>query len=84
MTQNEQIIISLAQTILIGWSVILVFISVKEIHNYEISQTFKNFLVTIFTMLIVVLIGFILYVFGSQLMEFVVAWLKEVVNRVFG
>jgi tetratricopeptide (TPR) repeat protein len=83
-TQNETVLVQLLATVMIGWTVVLVFLAIKEIHNYEIRETVKNLLVTAFAMLIIVLIGFILYVFGSQLVDFVTSWLKEVANRVFG
>lgn len=83
-TLNEQVIVDLAGFGIVAYTAVLVFVAVKEIHNYEIGQTFKNLLMTVFTMLVIVLIGFILYVFGSQLVDFLSSLLKEVVNRVFG
>lgn len=83
-TLNEQVLVDLAAFVILAYTATLVFVAVKEIHNYEIAQTFKNLLMTLFTMLVIVLIGFILYVFGSQLMDFLSSWVKEVVHRVFG
>lgn len=83
-TLNEQVLVDLAAFVIMAYTATLVFVAVKEIHNYEIGQTFKNLLMTVFTMLVIVLIGFILYVFGSQLMDFLSSWVKEVVHRVFG
>ncbi len=83
LTLNELIIYQLFAGIMILYTVILVFIAVKEIHNYEIKETFKNLLLTIFVMLIIVLILFIIYVFGSQLWTFLESLIKEAFNRVF-
>lgn len=83
LTQNETILLQIFRFFIISYTGILVFLAVKEIHNYEIRETMKNILMTIFTMLIIVLIGFILYVFGSQLFNFIISWLKEVFFRVF-
>lgn len=83
LTLNETILLQIFGFFMISYTLILVFISIKEIHNYEIIETFKNLLLTIFTMLIICLIGFIIYVFGSQLLDFIVSWLKEVFFRVF-
>ena len=83
LTWNELILVRLYEIIMIGWTSILIFLGVKEIHNYEIKETFNNLLMTLFAMLIVVLIGFILYVFGSQLVDFLTDVIEEVVNRVF-
>jgi hypothetical protein len=82
-TLNEQILVDLAGFVIVAYTAVLVFVAVKEIHNYEIGQTFKNLLMTVFTMLVIVLIGFILYVFGSQLTDFLGSLIKEVVHRVF-
>jgi hypothetical protein len=82
LTLNETVIFSLASAVIYGWSLILIFLSVKEIQNYEIKETIKNLFMTLFTIVIIILIGFIVYVFGSQLWDFVSAWLKELINRV--
>jgi succinate dehydrogenase hydrophobic anchor subunit len=50
---------------------------VREIHNYSISETVKNILVTLFTMALFVLTGYILYVLFDQLFEFVKAVAQE-------
>ncbi|MGD9909789.1 MAG: YIP1 family protein [Candidatus Izemoplasmatales bacterium] len=83
LTLNETILLQIFGFFMISYTLILIFIGVKEIHNYEIMETFKNLLLTIFTMLIICLIGFIIYVFGSQLLDFIMSWLKEVFFRVF-
>ncbi|MFH0993708.1 MAG: YIP1 family protein, partial [bacterium] len=82
LTQNEEVVYQLLSTVMYGWTTILVFLAVKEIHNYEIKETVKNLLMTIFTVIIIVLIGFILYVFGAELFDFVASWIKEAINRV--
>jgi len=82
LTQNEMVIYDLVVLVMLGWTAILVFLGIKEIHNYEIGETIKNLLMTAFTMLIILLILFIIYVFGSQLWDFVASWVKEVIHRV--
>jgi len=84
LTLNETVIYQIISAVLYGWTGILLFLSTKEIHNYEINETIKNLLMTLFTMGIIILIGFIVYVFGTQLVNFLGAWWKEVINRVFG
>jgi tetratricopeptide (TPR) repeat protein len=83
LTQNESVVMEIYTAVLYGWTAILIFLSTKEIHNFEIKETFKNLILTLFTVLIIVLIGFIVYAFGSELIHFVVSWVKEVINRVF-
>ncbi|MFA5006894.1 MAG: YIP1 family protein [Candidatus Izemoplasmatales bacterium] len=82
LTLNESILFELSRTVLYGWTAVLVFLSAKEIHNYEIGETAKNLIVTLFAVLIIVLIGFIVYVFGSELWDFVMSWVKELIGRV--
>jgi magnesium-transporting ATPase (P-type) len=83
LDENEVILLQILSFFIIIYTSVLVFIGVREVHNYEIKETFKNILLTIFTMFLIVLICFIVYVFGSQLIEFLVSWVKEVFFRVF-
>ncbi len=83
LTLNEVILLQVLSFFIVSYTLILVFIGVREVHNYEIKETFKNILLTVFTMFLIVLICFIVYVFGSQLIDFLVSWVKEVFFRVF-
>jgi tetratricopeptide (TPR) repeat protein len=83
LTLNESIIYDIFAYFMITYTGILVFMGIKEIHNYEIKETLKNLLLTLFVMLIIVLILFIIYVFGSQLWTFTESLVKEVFYRVF-
>jgi hypothetical protein len=60
------------------WTGLMLFIMVKEIHNYSFWETVRNVLITIFTMALFVLTGYILYVLFNQLFEFVSAIFQEV------
>ena len=82
LTLNELVILQIFGFVMISYTLVLIFLSIKEVHNYEIIQTFKNILMTLFTMFIIGLIGFIIYVFGSQLIDFLESFIKEVVFRV--
>lgn len=82
-TLNETVLVRLYEFVMIAWTLVLVYLSIQEVHNYEIKETVKNLLMTFFAMLIIILIGFILYVFGSQLLSFIQSYLEEVWNRVF-
>ncbi|MBU1145564.1 MAG: DUF1282 family protein [Firmicutes bacterium] len=83
LTLNESVLYDLFLYFIIIYTLVLVFLGIKEIHNYEIKETIKNLLLTIFTMFIIILILFIIYVFGSQLWDFISSWTKEVFFRVF-
>jgi DNA-binding beta-propeller fold protein YncE len=78
LTLNEVFIYSFSSQIISIWTVIMLFIMVKEIHNYSVSETVRNLLATLFTMAMFMLTGYILYVLFSQLYEFVLAVVQEV------
>lgn len=78
MTLNEIFIYSFAGNLMWAWLAIMLFIMVKEIHNYTFWETVRNVLLTIFTMLMFVLTGYILYMLFTQLFDFVSAVLQEV------
>ncbi|MGH2541505.1 MAG: YIP1 family protein, partial [Ardenticatenaceae bacterium] len=77
LTQNEVFLYSLPLGLMWLWIGIMLFIMVKEIHNYSFSETVKNILVTLFTMALFVLTGYILYVLFNQLWEFITAVAQE-------
>jgi tetratricopeptide (TPR) repeat protein len=77
LTLNEAFIHSLAVNAVWFWTGLMLFIMVKEIHNYTLSETVKSIVLTLFTMALFVLTGYILYVLFSQLFEFVSAILQE-------
>jgi tetratricopeptide (TPR) repeat protein len=78
LTLNEIFIYSLAMDIVWFWTGLMMFIMVKEIHNYSFSETVRNVLVTLFTMGLFLLTGYILYVLFNQLFDFTSAIIQEV------
>jgi tetratricopeptide (TPR) repeat protein len=78
LTLNEIFIYTFSLNIVWVWTGIMLFIMVKEIHNYSFSETVRNVLVTLFTMALFVLTGYILFVLFNQLFDFVSAILQEV------
>lgn len=63
------------------WCGILLFFMVKEIHNYEISETLKNIIYTIIGMIIIAIIAFILFGLSNQVWDFVYSIVQEVKIR---
>jgi tetratricopeptide (TPR) repeat protein len=78
LTLNEIFIYSFSINIMWFWVGMMLFIMVKEIHNYSFSETVRNVLMTIFTMGLFLLTGYILSVLLNQLFEFISAILQEV------
>jgi DNA-binding beta-propeller fold protein YncE len=77
LTTNEAFIYSFSMNIVYFWTGLILFFMVKEIHNYEFMETVRNVLVTLFTMAMFVLTGYILYILFSQFFDFITAILQE-------
>ncbi|MBL8092903.1 MAG: YIP1 family protein [Anaerolineales bacterium] len=78
LTQNEVFVHDFSLNLMWAWVGIMLFIMVKEIHNYTFSETVRNVLTTLFTMGLFLLTGYILYVLFNQLYEFVYAIFQEI------
>lgn len=78
LTGNEVFIYTFSQNLMFAWTALMLFLMVKEVHNYTFGETVRNILLTIFTMGLFVLTGYILYVLFNQLFEFISAILQEV------
>ena len=78
LTLNEIFIYNFSTQIMWFWTGMMLFIMVKEVHNYSFSETVKNVLVTIFTIVLFVLTGYILYVLFNQWFDFISAVVQEV------
>lgn len=81
VTFNEVFFVEFAQLFMIVWIVILVFISIREINNYTIKETVKIIGLTAFTILIVLLLAFIIYMLWAQVFDFIKSIAGEVVYR---
>ena len=82
LTANEQFLISFTYALIYGWTATIFFLAVKEINNYLGKETFKVLFLTLFTVLILALLVFIIYVLWSQVFEFVAAIARDAVYRI--
>ena len=82
LTYNEQFILQFADVVIYAYTVILVLIMIQYIHQYTLKETLKNIVITIFGMIIFALMILLVYMFASQLVDFVVSLIKEVIFRV--
>ncbi|WP_130859887.1 YIP1 family protein [Gracilibacillus phocaeensis] len=82
LTYNEAFIYTLSFQVIIAWCVILLFMTIKEIHDYSFWGTVRNILLTLFGMFLTVLIFFVLYVLFDQVYDFVRSIIQEVILRV--
>ncbi|MDW8268971.1 MAG: YIP1 family protein [Anaerolineae bacterium] len=78
LSLNEIFLYTFSTQLMLFWTCLMLFIMVKEVHNYSLSETIRNVLITLFTMGIFLLTGYILYVLFNQLYEFIRAIIQEV------
>ncbi len=77
LSLNEEFVYSFSQSIIWAWTILMLIIMVKEVHNYSFSETLRNIVVTLFTMGLILLTGYILYVLFNQLFDFISAVIQE-------
>lgn len=82
VTVNEQFLISFGYCAIYVWVVVLFVLAVKEVNNYTAKETFKVLCLTAFTIMIMALLLFIIYVLWAQVFEFISAIGGEVVYRI--
>jgi len=81
LTYNEWIVYQLLDGLRYLWSGILIILMIKEVHNYDVKALIKNLFLTLFTMMMLVFIGFLLYVLTAQLWNYVESIIQEVILR---
>jgi hypothetical protein len=81
LTYNEWIVYQLLDGLRFIWSGVLVVLMIKEVHNYDVKALLKNIFLTLFTMMMLVLVGFLLYVLTNQLWNYVESIIREVILR---
>ncbi|MBW8351349.1 YIP1 family protein [Bacillus sp. IITD106] len=82
LSGNEYFVYLFSLRIIYAWCLVILFIMIKEIHNYSISETIRNILVTLFGMAILLLVVFIIFVLMDQVYDFVYSIVKEALLRV--
>lgn len=82
LTLNEVFMFDFTLMIAGGWSLLLLGIMIKEVHNYTFKETMRNIGVTIFAAVVIVLILFILFILTRQVVDFIGSIIGEVSIRV--
>ncbi|MBQ7919538.1 MAG: YIP1 family protein [Lachnospiraceae bacterium] len=82
VTNNEQFLVDFTNYLILAWMAVLFVLAVKEVNNYTAQETFKVICLTAFTILIMALLIFIIYVLWAQVFEFIIAIGGEVVYRI--
>ncbi len=81
LTLNEIFIYQAILTITWGYTFILMITMIKEIHNYNFKKLIVNLLLTFFTMLMILLVLFLVYLLSMQLFDYIESIIKEVTLR---
>jgi len=82
LTANESFIYELIYGIGVTFTVIYMFIMVKEIHFYDIKPTFKNILITIFTAIMLLALTLIIVFLLGEVYQLIADIIQEVNSRV--
>lgn len=80
---KELFIYDFCYFIMIGYTIVLLFLTIKETHCYTPKKTISNVLLTIAFMIIAILALIILYILWKELFGFVFELFEEVKYRVF-
>lgn len=78
ITYNEQFIYQFGMSLMIGWSAILLFFSVKDTHNFSVKETLYNLLMTVLMMVVMMIVVIMVYMMAMQVVEFIADLVKEV------
>ena len=81
LSYNEIIVYQLLDGLRYAWSGVLIVLMIKEVHNYDVKSLVNNIFLTLFTMVMIVFIGFLMYVLTSQLWSYIESIIAEVLLR---
>lgn len=82
-TNNEVFILNVIFLFGLGYSILLVFISIAEIQNYTFGQTIKSILLTILFVVIILLVLAFIQMTLRQVWSFLEEIIKEAIRNVF-
>lgn len=77
LTLNEVFVFSFSQDLMWAWTALMLFIMVKEVHNYTFGETVRTILLTLFTMAMIALTVYILYILFGQVFDFILTLVRE-------
>jgi hypothetical protein len=78
LTDAEKSIYGFLVFVVYAWVVIMLYLQVKEVQEYEIYESFKNILLIIFTAILIVIFSVALYGIVLQSYSFLIEFLREV------
>ena len=81
LTLNEGFLYYFPLVVMFIWTFILLFVVIKETHNFSVKQTIVNFLLTLIMMFVLIIVIILLYLVFAQLFGFGADLFKEVIFR---
>jgi hypothetical protein len=81
LTYQEAVFFSIPLTITFLWIAVYFFFMIKEIHNYDVGETFGILFVSMFTMLIMGIFLFVVYSLNSQIFRVTLEISRELLER---
>lgn len=82
-TLTEIFIYKLLAFLILGYTGVMIFISIKEAHVYNLRKTVSNILLTLFFMVVAILAAIILFILWRELLSYLSEVFEEVRYRVF-
>lgn len=82
LTLNEKFLVDFSSIVIIFWCAVLIYLGVKEIHDYEIRDTFKSIVMSFAWIFVIILVYSIVYMLWDRLVETVYEIVQEVLYRV--
>lgn len=70
LTLGEAVIYSTVQWVMIGWTVFLFYVGMREIHNFDLGETLGNLLLSIICVLLIWVLVFMLFSMSTQVIDF--------------
>lgn len=83
LTYNETFFLDFIMYVGYGWTAILLFLGIIEIHGYMGKQAFKSILLTLLFAIIIAIVLILVIMMWSQLYSFLEVIFKEVFRNVF-
>ena len=65
----------------LGWSGLLIYFSLQEIHNYTVRNTLKSILMTFLFMAIIIILLAFVQIMGDQLIQFIHLMFMEKIKK---
>lgn len=81
LSLNESFIYDFGTLIIYGWCALLIFLMVKEVHNYSAKESVKIILLTAFGMIIIVLLVAIIFILIDHELDFINSIIQELKIR---